>query len=600
MNASTLLRIGSILLLLSVVAEMGFATGTPAGTAISNQATVTYTAGSNSRTATSNTVTLYVAHKVVGVFSPASRSEGGVDNLLAVYYPVQFVNTGNREDNFNISFASSDPDFAPAMINDADMDGAFDAGESEITTTGALAADATRYMLVRLTIAANQPDNVPVTITASLTSTASNAGVIVVANPGQQFQFVLTYTVRKPVITFTSSQSDVSSEASRIPGADVTYTMSLDNTSASASGIAGPATVTFKVDPHFHYVSSTMGGVLSSPDGTTGNGGTVTWTVAAADLEASDAALSFNVVLEPEQVTNNGTGVTAGTPVYAMNTGLGFPTQVQYSDGPNTYTLDNANTHTFNVGRASGAVLTQVTADATSEPGYIVEYTYTLKNTGNATDNFALTQANGGGSLDVAHVFSSTSGSATAISELTAVGQGSTVTFYVQVTIPTSAADGETIVRNLTATTQTALPNPPTGGSTSSTDGVITTVAAATVTIVVDGGASSIVSGTDLNGKVVPGTVMNWTVTVTNGGKATAKDVTASNLIAHQTTNVIVPGSLNIDGDGDGTYELSGLSIPYNGPVIMANEAGGVLSVYFPAIPGNNAFCRYQYRVAVQ
>ena len=30
MNASTLLRIGSILLLLSVVAEMGFATGTPA------------------------------------------------------------------------------------------------------------------------------------------------------------------------------------------------------------------------------------------------------------------------------------------------------------------------------------------------------------------------------------------------------------------------------------------------------------------------------------------------------------------------------------------------------------------------------------------
>ncbi|HSQ75739.1 MAG TPA: hypothetical protein VLT13_09300, partial [Bacteroidota bacterium] len=222
MNASTLLRIGSILLLLSVVAEMGFAAGTPAGTAISNQATVTYTAGSNSRTATSNTVTLYVAHKVVGVFSPASRSEGGVDNLLAVYYPVQFVNTGNREDNFNISFASSDPDFAPAMINDADMDGTFDSGESEITATGNLAADATRHMLVRLTIAANQPDNVPVTITASLTSTASNSGVIVVANPGQQFQFVLTYTVRKPVITFTSSQSDVSSEASRIPGADVT------------------------------------------------------------------------------------------------------------------------------------------------------------------------------------------------------------------------------------------------------------------------------------------------------------------------------------------------------------------------------------------
>ena len=598
MSASTLLRIGSLLLLLSVVAEMGFAAGTPAGTAISNQATVTYTAGSNNRTATSNTVTLYVAHKVVGVFSPASRSEGGVDNVT-VYFPVQFTNTGNRADNFNISFNSSDPDFTVAMIDDGNANGVFDSGEPVITATAGMLADATKHMLVRVTIAANQPDNIPVTITATLKSTAADASPIVVANPGAEFQFVLTYTVRKPVITFTSSQSDVSSESSRIPGVNVTYTMSLDNTSASASGIVGAATVTFVVHPQFHYVSSTLGGTLSLADGN-GNGGTVTWTIAAADLEAADPALSFNVIVQPEQVTNNGTGVTAGTPVYAMNAGLGFPARVQYSDGSNTYTLDNANTHTFNVGKASGAVLTQVTADATSEPGYAVEYTYTLKNTGNATDDFAFTQANGGGSLDVAHVFSSTSGTATPITGLTAVPQGSTVTFYVQVTIPIAAADGETIVRNLTATTQTASPVSPTGGSTSSTDGVITTVAAATVTIVVDGGASSIVGGTDLNGKVVPGTVMNWTVTVTNGGKATAKDVTASNLIAHQTTNVIVPASLNIDADGDGTYELSGLSIPYNGATIMANEAGGVLSVYFASIPGNNAVRRYQYRVAVQ
>lgn len=598
MSASTLLRIGSILLLLSVVTEMGFAAGTPAGTAISNQATVTYTAGSNNRTATSNTVTLYVAHKVVGVFSPASRSEGGVDNVT-VYFPVQFTNTGNRADNFNISFNSSDPDFTVAMIDDGNANGVFDSGEPVITATAGMPADATKHMLVRVTIAANQPDNIPVTITATLKSTAADASPIVVANPGAEFQFVLTYTVRKPVIAFTSTQSDVSSESSRIPGVNVTYTMSLDNTSASASGIAGPATVTFVVHPQFHYVSSTLGGTLSSADGN-GNGGTVTWTIAAADLEAADAALSFNVVVQPEQVTNNGTGVTAGTQVYAMNTGLGFPTRVQYSDGSNTYTLDNANTHTFNVGKASGAVLTQVTADATSEPGYLVEYTYTLKNTGNAADDFAFTQANGGGSLDVAHVFSSTSGSATPITGLTAVPQGGTVTFYVQVTIPLAATDGETIVRNLTATTQTASPIPPTGGSTGSTDGVITTVAAATVTIVVDGGASSIVGGTDLNGKVVPGTVMNWTVTVTNGGKAVAKDVTASNLIAHQTTNVIVPASLNIDADGDGTYELSGLSIPYHGAAIDATEAGGVLSVYFASIPGNNAVRRYQYRVAVQ
>ena len=134
------------------------------------------------------------------------------------------------------------------------------------------------------------------------------------------------------------------------------------------------------VDPRFHYVSSTQSGALSGADGS-GNGGTVTWTFTQAQLAAAQPALSFTVVVQPEQVTNNGTGVAAGTTVYAMTTAQSRQTRVQYNDGVSTYNQDNANSFNFVVGTASGAVITQVTANGTGEPGAVVEYQYTLKNT---------------------------------------------------------------------------------------------------------------------------------------------------------------------------------------------------------------------------
>jgi trimeric autotransporter adhesin len=209
MKAATLLKSGSVILLLSFAANVGFAAGTPAGTAISNQASVTYLAGTNPRSATSNTVTLYVAHHVVGSFTPTSRSDGGVDNRT-VYYAVRFTNQGNRTDAFNISF-NSNAGYTVAMINDLNGNGTFDAGEPVITSTGSLAADAVINMLVRVQIAAGRSDNENVTITATLTSTATDDAPnhIVVANPGAAFTFSVAYTVQKPVIVFTASQQAV-------------------------------------------------------------------------------------------------------------------------------------------------------------------------------------------------------------------------------------------------------------------------------------------------------------------------------------------------------------------------------------------------------
>jgi hypothetical protein len=227
-----------------------------------------------------------------------------------------------------------------------------------------------------------------------------------------------------------------------------------------------------------------------------------------------------------------------------------------------------------------------------------VEYQYTLKNTGNASDGFNFTQANGAGDLDVAHIFSATSGGAS-ITSLAGVAQGATTNFYVRVTVPATATNGQTIIRNLTATTQTASPTAPTGGSISSTDAVTTTVTAALVSIALAGGEGDIISG-GLGGKAVPGTVMRWTVTITNAGTGVANNISSSNLNAHLGSNLVVPTSVNIDADGDGTYELVAVGLPYAGPSATASLAGGVLTVTFPSIPGSGASRRYQYNVAVQ
>ncbi len=602
-QGGTVMKLRVVMLTLSILVGLGIASqsarasGTTAGTAISNQASVSYNAGSASRSASSNTVTLYVAHKVVGSYSPASRTDAGVDNRT-LYYAADFVNQGNRADNFNISF-NSNTGYTVSMIDDLNGNGVFDAGEPAITATGSLAADATKHMLVKVVIAASRPDAENVTITSTLTSTAADdpANNIVVANPGATFTFSISYTVQRPVIVFTATQSSVTTNASRIPGANVTYTMTSDNTGTGT--VSGASTVTYVLDSHFRYVSSTHSGSLSGSD-VNGNGGTVTWSIAASELAPAQAAFTFDVVVTPEQVTNNGTGVASGTTVYAMTTGQSTQTKIQYNDGVNTYNQDNANSFNFNVGTASGALLTQVTANSSGNVGDVVEYQYTLKNMGNHSDGYDLTQANDAtGDLDVAHVFAASSGGSS-ITQVTGLAQGATTTLYIRVTIPNAATDGQTIKRNLTGTTQTATPTPPTGGATSSTDNLTTTVTAPTVSVVTAGGQSDIISG-GLNGNVVPGTVMRWTVTITNAGSGTATNISSSNVNAHLTSNTVVANSFDIDADGDGTFELTGKGDGYNtgGITITVNSGTGIATVTFTSIPASS-FRKYRYNVQVQ
>jgi uncharacterized repeat protein (TIGR01451 family) len=596
-----MLMMGSIAFLFIVATQMASANGTAAGTAITNQASVTYDAGTDSRQASSNTVTLYVAQKVVINWSPSSspnRTSSTVDAVVR-YYDFTVTNNGNRADNFNLTTA----DLVGVPSGTWAVEIVESNSNNAVTSTGTLAPDASFSGRLKVTIPANQTDGTQKTATLTATSTATDdpANNIVVANAGQTSDFTVAITIAKPVITFSAAQSPASpTNAQRIPGQDFTYTVTLQNT--GTLGISGSATITSVLDPNFRYVSSTGSGAISGQDAN-GNGGTVTWTVPASSLGVGSSAITRDVVVQIQQVTGNGTGAASGTAMTAMATGSSTQTKIQFNDGDNTYNQDNSDSFSFSVGTASGAVLTQVTPDGSGNPGSTVEYEYTIKNTGNHTDGFDLSEVQNGGDLDASHIFSLTS-LGSAVTSVSGLAQGTTTTIYVRVAVPASASDAQTIVRSLTATTQTASATAPTGGSTSSSDDVTTTVTAPVIAVVLAGGQNDIVSqpsGFNGNTNVIPGTVMRYTVTITNSGTGYATNISSSNVNAHLTSNTIVPSSVDVDADGDGTFEATGLGNggTFTGGNVAINQTTGIITVTYTSIPGSGVR-KYRYSVQVQ
>lgn len=602
MNLKRLVSMGGGLLLLFIMAsQMARAGGTPAGTPIVNQASVVYNAGNDTRYDSSNVVTLYVAQKIVINWSPSSspnRTATSVDNVVR-YYDFTVTNSGNRADNFNLTTAN----IAGTPSGTWTVEIVQTGNDNAVTSTGTLAADASFSGRLKVTIPANQTDGTIVTPTLTATSTASDdaGNNIVVANPGEASTFTVQITIARPVITFSAAQSPASpTNAQRIPGQEFTYTMALQN--IGSAGVTGVSTLTSVLDPNFRYVSSTGSGSISGQDGA-GNGGTVTWSIPAASLGANSSVVSLDVVVVVQQVTSNATGAASGTSMTAMTTGSSTQTKIEYNDGSNTYNKDNANSFAFTVGTASGATITQVTANGDGNPGSVIEYMYTVKNTGNHTDGYDLTQARNAGDLDVAHTFS-LSPLGSAITEITGTTQGETDTIYVRVTIPSNAADGNTIIRTLTATTQTATPTAPTGGATFSADDVTTTVTAPQISVTLAGGVTDIQSqpaGFNGNVNAIPGTVMRYTVTITNTGTGSATNVSASNVNAHLTSNSIVASSVDVDADGDGTFEATGLDNggTFNGGTVTINPTTGIITLTYNSI-GSSEFRKYRYNVQVQ
>jgi len=135
------------------------AAGTPAGTNIQNTAQVSYTVGSSTVTASSNTSTVRVAEMLDAVLTLASSTVQVSPGATAEELVFTLTNTGNGSETFNLTALSAgvvgddfDPTLAvPAIYFDSDSSGDF-SGPDVAYTAGAndpvLAADASVRLLV--------------------------------------------------------------------------------------------------------------------------------------------------------------------------------------------------------------------------------------------------------------------------------------------------------------------------------------------------------------------------------------------------------------------------------------------------------------------
>ncbi|RME85997.1 MAG: DUF11 domain-containing protein [Zetaproteobacteria bacterium] len=180
---------------LCVRALSAFAVGTPAGTTITNQATVNYKVGQTAFTKQSNQTQTTVA-QVTDVVVTTVTTNQTVQAGTTGYVAVRVTNTGNGADSFALTASAAPgagytPTFPPAanaFAVDANNNGVYDPGTDPYVNQAAglaLNADAYATVFAFFTPPANAPDGASAGIVVTATSnTAKGAPGTVVLGRG--------------------------------------------------------------------------------------------------------------------------------------------------------------------------------------------------------------------------------------------------------------------------------------------------------------------------------------------------------------------------------------------------------------------------------
>jgi uncharacterized repeat protein (TIGR01451 family) len=265
------------------------AAGTPAGTSIQNTAQVSYSVGSSTLTATSNTSTIQVAERLDAVLTLASPTVQVSPGATAKALVFTLTNTGNGSERFNLGALSAgvvnddfDPTLAsPAIYFDTDNSGDFSGGDVAYNpgvNEPLLAADAS----VRLLVINNIPNTVvngnrgrSQLTAAAATGTGApgtafpgqgDGGVDAVAGTtGGDAVLFGEYLVANVQLTAVKSQTvaDQFGGARPLPGARINYQIVV---TPSGSGTAASAAVSDLIPANTTYVAGSLqlnGGALS-------------------------------------------------------------------------------------------------------------------------------------------------------------------------------------------------------------------------------------------------------------------------------------------------------------------------------------------------
>lgn len=554
------------LLLVAIAAVSASATGTLAGTQITNSATVSYkdVGGHFRPEVTSNTVTTTV-NRVCGVdVSPSSYTTEALNEDKIREFAFTITNTGNDYDTFNLALSTLLPTpaadgWTATIYHDADGDGVLDAGETTVTnSTGLLHPTAPtiipedprvdHYHVIVQIVAPDAPDIVNLEVQTTLTAWCTHVTGTVSDSAH------ITMTVRQAVMTVNKT----SSNANPIPLVDFDYTISVTN-----SGVvpAYDVVVTDVLANELHFIDfvSATPGIAIIP--VQPSGGTINWTIGTLAAGAT-ATLVFTVE------------VTQEIPVSTI---IKNTAHVAY---------DDANDYHFVVESffdITVAYLPEVDIEsdhtAYCDPSEVLVVPFTIENKGNGDDVMELTFDTTGTTLPLTWAYYrdvNESGSYdigdTAVVNTNATGGIDTGTMhqndhfhYVAVaTVPADAADTLVNVLKITATT-TQTP---------------TDVDFITFRHTCEAPILEIVKEVD-KATANPGEVLTYTITVRNVGTGNAEEVTVSDSISAMLPYVdYVVESIRLDG-----AHLTDAMDADNG---RYNSGIATVSVYIPHIDGTH------------
>ena len=280
MQSARLLVAVGVVSLFGIRAHQAGAVGVPAGTSIDNTAQVTYTVGSVSATATSNTASVTVAEildVVVTLQTPSVPVIAGATQQEMLF---RVTNTGNGPETFRLQMTSAiggdefDPVAAsPSIYFDTDASGDLSPGDTPYVVGGndpVLNADAFVTVLLvndipagaadsnrgysRLAVDARTGSGAPGTAYAGQGASGTDA---VVGTTGADGEATGEYLVAGIAVNALKSQAVVDSFGGTrpLPGARINYTIVV---SATGSGSAASSVFTDNIPANTTYVPGTL------------------------------------------------------------------------------------------------------------------------------------------------------------------------------------------------------------------------------------------------------------------------------------------------------------------------------------------------------
>jgi uncharacterized repeat protein (TIGR01451 family) len=289
MSTKTLSRLalGTLLAVVALIATPNaLALGTPAGTDITNQATVDFEdINGNPLQVLSNVVTTTVSAVASVDIDPAADSANADPGDLVCYAHV-LTNNGNEDDTIEVVTTSSEG-WTVTVYEDVNGDGAYDAGDTVLVNTngangvdsGVMAADATMDIVVCVSVPAGA---------ANGTVDTTDIDIASALDPTQTDSATDTTTIQAPALSVVKSVAPVGDQP---PGTTLTYTVVITN---NGNGDALNIVLTDPIPANTTYVA----GSASTTQGSITATAPVTADIGTLAASGGTATVTFQVTID--------------------------------------------------------------------------------------------------------------------------------------------------------------------------------------------------------------------------------------------------------------------------------------------------------------